>query len=297
VDGLTDVLPFQRDLNFRQELVCFLCNALEAVSNGDRTHPVPDGVVTPLNAPLAVLKNVLAAWLASGTLLLLYWTRLDAFSSVGIAVHGLLAFVLMCAPMGMIKVKDKLLISYILLSIFAILTSLALFAFVNHSGVDQRTVDLASFGYDQTVIRIEYPKWLTIDEIQSCDETNAVSVLMTGDRIRSSLGFDLDTSLLTAKNKDCQAITPRADKDNASGTAYTFYAVLLDRESLDNSTTIITPTVEWNNQLTRLEDYQMEIQIEQLHWGIFRQALVYIASAGGLTLFALVAQLVAFSKR
>ena len=296
-EGIAEVLPYQHNLSFQQELACYLCGVLDKFENGHGNNIDSMSIINPLSAPLDALNNLFSSWLACLTLLVLFWTRLDNYSVGGIALNSVLALSLICYPVLQVKLKLRTIISYIIFSIFAILIALSLFAFANHSGISQKIIPLNAYGINGTVVAINYPKWLTIDDVQSCGKSNSISVLVKDGELPGHMAFNFDTTLFSALNDECNVIDPDVTPQNSQDVAYKFHFAPLDRLSLIKPETKIIPVLVLPTGSFSLDNYQLHIRVEQIHWGLIRQAVLLIASGGGLTFFVLMSQLVTFLKK
>jgi hypothetical protein len=297
VAGLIEVLPLQHKLSFQQELACFICEGINRIGGSNNGDIAKSSIIADsLNAPLKAWNDIFSAWAASTALFAIIWHNLDKYSSISLFILCLIPFVFTSLPILRASLKWLSILSYFSFVFFSILIVLALYANFNHDGVGQQIIDLDKFGYTGIKVTINYPNWLTLDEIQACNTRNKLSVLVEGGDIPAPIRFNYNSTSLSARNSGCVEFTPEANNITTKGQAFEFYLSPLDRKFMNKEQTSIVPILVLSTGILELPDREIKINIEHLHWGYIRQALYFLYSGGTLSIVSIAVQFI-FSLR
>ena len=295
-NSLIDVLPLQRDINFQKELARLISEILEKIAKEktiDTTEIESD--TSSLNAPLVALNELFSAWLTSGILLILFWGRLDNYSPSIIILLCLIVFAFTSLPILNFNLKPSNVLAYVSFSAFTILTTLALYANVNHSSITSMETNLSNIGYPGTTLRISYPKWIRYDNSQDCQKLSAISIFIEKGGLPTSVGFIFDENLFLAVNKECMQIVPQVNLNNPN-QIYEFYLFPRDMKTFKEQNITITPKLIFPDKDIILADSAINIKIESAFWVLVSQSYLLIAG-GTVSLSFFLVQVLASLRR
>ena len=226
--------------------------------------------LTPKEFALA-WSSVISAWGAS---LLIFFILKDLLVDFQIGEIGILIgsmILLSYVPlMGIYKSITKL-IRYFIAVAAAILFAFGAYASIAHRQIEVLDLDLSRYGIGQTTVQIQYPIWLTSDEVMNCNDNNKVSLLVT-DGTLPPIEFHEPVPEVLARNDQCNPTIAQTYAPLTQGEVMNFHLVLINRAVLQGEKFSITPRLTTSpNEEAELVDDMMTIYLEHPLWNFIRQ--------------------------
>ena len=298
VSELVTVLPMQRDESFFSELACYICELANMISKrkaDEHTNNSNSDIRQPI---VTVVTNAIANWSSCLIIGVLLWPNLDLYRIGDVVLISFLLFIAMSIPiLTIVRGIAKKLNGLLFLSL-AIILWLSAFAWINHTGTGEKTLNLSDYGYHNAKINVRYPLWLTYEDIKRCDHTKVVSVLIEGSDI-PAISFKPDDEInkptLIPKNSECIRFSPNIDANTPKDKAYEFYYLPEDEKTLKHKEVTITPSfpIDSLDKNHPIDELAMTIELEDRIWSIIKSIPLWWG--GGTGVVALVAYL--FSGR
>ena len=226
--------------------------------------------LTPKEFALAC-SSVSSAWVASALTFIILKDLLVDFQILEISILIVSMILLSFLPLTGIYKSITQLIRYLIAVTAAILFAFGAYASITHRQIEIIDLNLSTDGINQTTVRIQYPTWLTGDDVQDCNHSNKVSVLVT-DGTLPPIQFDSSDPEILAMDTRCDPTVARTFKPLTQGDpAYNFHLTLLNPDVLRDKEFSITPKlIPSDAESIELSENSMNIYLEHPVWGFMR---------------------------
>lgn len=254
------------------ELRAFPTQKLDQVIHEFGTKPE---FLTPKEFALA-WSSVASAWAAS---ILTFFILKDLLVDFQIGEVGILIvsmILLSFLPlMGLYKNITQL-IRYFIAVTAAILFAFGAYASIAHRQIEVFDIDLSKYGIDQTTIEIQYPTWLTGDDVFDCSNNNKVSVLVTKGTL-PPIQFSESVAEVLTRDNQCIPSMAETSKPLNQNKVYDFHLILINRAVLrDKNFSLTAKLFPSDSEPIELSADSLNIYLEHPVWDFIRHW--YLAS-------------------
>jgi hypothetical protein len=171
--------------------------------------------------------------------------------------------------MGIYKSITKL-IRYFIAVTAAILFAFGAYANIAHRQIEVFDINLAEYKMGQTTVQVQYPTWLTEDDILNCNDNNKVSLLVA-DGTLAPIQLDEPVPGISAWNDRCDPTIARTNAPLTQGETFVFHLILINRDALRGEKFTITPKIiDPTKGKVELIDDVMNIYLEHPVWNFIR---------------------------
>jgi hypothetical protein len=203
---LVEVLPRQHRLKVRTKMACLLCKTLQAMllredmEDREESEPLFREKVRALCFASAIwITEVI--WFAA----MWVWNRLDQMPVSLVLLAAVVAVVVAFLPVTRIVRSKSSRANSFLIILAVIFGGLWLYSETRHTGVESVAYTLDEYGLSDVHVQIDYPKWLTMDDIDDCKKP--VVALVSDDSL-PVMSFLIEKDKVYTKNRDCEWAHP-----------------------------------------------------------------------------------------
>ncbi len=294
---LIEILPKQRRPDIQERMAHLLSTTYTRLAEQRKANAI-QGKSAPLYETRGTLQEwsiAISIWLSEIFLVILLWSNLNIFSIEHILFIGFILLLMLVVGL-LFALKDWRRVGKVaLIAIALFLGGLYFYSNSQHVGLGSVGIeDMTPYGIPDVGIHINYPEWLTADDVEITNKAVIFSVIGHNAVITDTLTifFNHDRTILKIVDKDGAAKSPRLEitMANPAGEPEEFYIQPLDHNALKRApSTRITTQIE-NDTVTRqdIPELEFSVKLEEPTWKTVRDLpfiLSSIAGSAGLALF------------
>ena len=282
VEKLMEILPKQHRKNIQQRMASLLEKTLKHI-NGDTDEQSGQWK----EATAKEWSIAIAIWLTEILSILALWLEfINCSLTQGqiFFIAGVLFIVTIFALKFVIKDWHRF-GKVTLVTIALLLGGLYIYSKVTHAGITTVEIpDLAYYGITGVEISINYPTWLTAEDIET--NKKVVSMRIKGNNTSSTepltISFDYQWSILKVTNENGKAISPsfKMQMTNPDGAPHEFSLkpvslnILRIHPRVEVKTEIKTKTIKKQE----IKELNLHINLENPIWKTLRDIFLYLGS-------------------
>lgn len=299
IERLIEILPKQRRKDLQERMLRLLCKTfINLLKQKKETLTTNNAAPSGEKATIKEWGIAISIWLTELFLIAISWFTVITPSFIQILFVGLFLFFVMIGALRIVIKDWRRFGKVTLLAIALLLAILYLYSKSTHTGVRYVNVDsLQAYSLSDVEIYINYPSWVTADDIDLSKK--AVSVLVRGNNSvvtdTLTLFFNYNPAVLKITDQDGKAISSKFQitMGNPSGEPQEFYLQALDRNALEHAlpTTTITTQIETKTvKRQKIPELELEIQLENPLWKDSRDIFLFLSPlsfSGGVFWFIL----------
>lgn len=286
VEKLIDILPKQRRKDLQERMLRLLCKTfINLLKQKKETLTGNDPASSWEKATSREWSIAISLWLAEIFLITISWFKVITPSFMQILFMGLFLFFVMIGGLRIVIKDGRRFWKITLLAVAFLLATLHFYSKATHTGVLHVNMkSLQDYSLSDVGICINYPNWVTADDVEMSKKAVSVLVLGNNSMIKDTLTlfFNYNPAVLKVTDKDGKAMSPRFDltMTNPSGEPQEFYIKPLDRNALKYAlpTTTITTQIETKTvRRQKVPELDLKIQLENPLWKDIRDLFLFLS--------------------